>query len=125
MRKKILHTLLLFIAINIVTGNQFSRLPLVFIHFFEHSLLDSSIGFGDFLVMHYGGTDNDDNDENKDSQLPFKSVSFGISPYCECPNTEFVFSNNFVYNLEVLPTKFRNSFVPAGVYSVLFRPPLV
>jgi hypothetical protein len=116
---------LIFIAINIVSGNQFSRLPLVFIHFFEHSVRDKSIDFGEFLVMHYGGSDNNDDDEKKDSQLPFKSMSSGTSPFCELPDTEYVFSNYFVYSSEVTPSKFRNSFIPAGVYSVLFRPPLV
>ena len=40
----------------------------------EHKSLNVNIDFSDFLAMHYGGQDIDDDDDEKDMQLPFKKV---------------------------------------------------
>jgi hypothetical protein len=41
----------------------------------EHKKLNKEIGFVDFLSMHYWGKDLNDNDHDRDMQLPFKKTS--------------------------------------------------
>lgn len=40
----------------------------------EHRERDNSIGMLEFLSMHYWGQDINDNDQDRDMQLPFKDV---------------------------------------------------
>mgnify|MGYP003672349352 CR=1 FL=1 len=50
------------------------KVPSLVRHFIEHKDLNNNIDFIDFLAMHYGGQDIDDNDDEKDMQLPLKKV---------------------------------------------------
>ena len=43
-------------------------------HYMEHRERDSSIHMLEFLSMHYWGHDINDNDQDRDMQLPFKSA---------------------------------------------------
>ena len=55
---------------------QFLKLPLLVSHFIEHNQQNnSSISFFEYLTLHYNG-ENQHNDEHQDNdnQLPFKSV---------------------------------------------------
>jgi hypothetical protein len=42
-------------------------------HYAEHKAANSRISFFDFLYMHYAGDDFNDQDQDRDNQLPFKS----------------------------------------------------
>jgi len=44
-------------------------------HFRETRLADKSVSFTQFLIMHYITDDGNDKDNDRDSQLPFKSHS--------------------------------------------------
>lgn len=105
-------------------GNQLTKVPKLFEHFNEHKTLNPSVSLLDYLAMHYWGTDLDDNDDDKDMQLPFKK--FDISS----PN--FIF---FLENKPLLSLPRKWSAIPystAGyvsevyhnpVFGSLFRPP--
>ncbi|RFM28511.1 hypothetical protein [Deminuibacter soli] len=54
--------------------NQLLKLPVLVAHYIEHQHRDSHISVLDFLSMHYWGKDINDNDDDRDRQLPFKTV---------------------------------------------------
>lgn len=68
-----------YIAITVfffsTTGlSQLFKLPVLVSHYLEHQQRDQSIRMMDFLSMHYWGQDINDNDQDRDMQLPFKHV---------------------------------------------------
>lgn len=55
--------------------HQFFKLPFLLNHFREHQKETPLISIIEFLRIHYNsGQHSDDNDDNSDKQLPFKSV---------------------------------------------------
>jgi hypothetical protein len=71
--KKLFLYILLTIALTDTTSlYQVLKLPSLVRHYTEHKALNPAIGVMDFLSMHYWGQDIDDNDDEKDMQLPFK-----------------------------------------------------
>ena len=59
--------------------NELFKLPVLYAHFMEHRNLDKNIDLMDFLSMHYCGNDLNDNDQDRDMQLPFKQLDDNIS----------------------------------------------
>lgn len=51
------------------------KLPVLAAHYVEHRLENPAIDFTDFLLMHYGGDDQNDQDQDRDEQLPFKKIT--------------------------------------------------
>ena len=65
-----------FLAVYLLSATELSQLlkmPALISHFEEHKALNSSLSLADFLCMHYTGHDLNDNDDDRDRQLPFKS----------------------------------------------------
>ncbi|WP_148707194.1 hypothetical protein [Chitinophaga skermanii] len=88
MKKAILH-ILFFILIGEATNFlQFAKLPKLYEHFQDHTRRDASITFMDFLGMHYWGNDLDDNDDDKDMQLPFKSPHITVVSFLFVPHLQ-------------------------------------
>jgi hypothetical protein len=54
--------------------HQFSRLPFLLSHYHHHKADNPSVSWLEFLRLHYTGNHPFDKDDNKDSQLPFKSI---------------------------------------------------
>ena len=64
---------LLFLYLLVNTNLQgIIRLPILFEHFSEHKQKDQSVGFADFIVLHYFSGNARDADHERDQQLPFK-----------------------------------------------------
>ncbi|WP_353719773.1 hypothetical protein [Dyadobacter sp. 676] len=124
--RRLLRNIILFIVILDTTSLcQVYKVPLLLKHFAEHQSLDHEITFSDFLSMHYLGKDLNDNDDDKDMQLPFKKVEAHTSNFIFAPNTP-VFTFRRVY----LPVKAEYGPAVSQVdYSTvlgsLFRPPRV
>ena len=53
---------------------QLFKLPQLIRHYFQHQRLDPSIGFFDFLAMHYAGDDGTTADDDFDKQLPYHNT---------------------------------------------------
>jgi len=51
---------------------QLVKLPMLYTHFQEHRQRNHNCDISSFLSMHYWGQDLDDNDDDRDMQLPFK-----------------------------------------------------
>ncbi|MCD0476318.1 hypothetical protein LPB87_18155 [Flavobacterium sp. EDS] len=73
-KKIIIYIFIFLITSNIGMFQQFYKLPVLFQHFKEHKEINK-VSFIDFLAMHYWGDDLDDDDGDRDMQLPFKNIS--------------------------------------------------
>ncbi|MCF0069845.1 hypothetical protein LZD49_05135 [Dyadobacter sp. CY261] len=122
--RKLLRNIILFIVILDTTSLcQVYKAPLLLKHFAEHQSLNHEITFTDFLSMHYLGKDLNDDDDDKDMQLPFKKVEAHTSSFIFVPNTPV-----FTFKRAYLPIKAEyGPAVPQVDYSTvlgaLFRPP--
>lgn len=126
MRSLSIYILVVFTAFNVVSLNQFSKLPLLVAHFVDHWERDHKVGLVDFLDMHYFGHDINDHDDKKDRELPFKSFSFNSIQVFTVPENELnvVIYQNFTPSAGK-PIMTGDQFVPTQVMSSLFRPPRV
>ena len=74
MRRTLLILLLSIITISATDLLQFMKLPTLASHFIENKAYSQDLSFFDFLMMHYAIDDNNDEDEERDMQLPFKVI---------------------------------------------------
>src|SRR5258708_21158244 len=70
-KKGIIYIAFFITFLNGITLNQFSKVTFFFTHYIEHYHRNPGIGVIEFLRMHYWGQDINDNDGDKDRQLPF------------------------------------------------------
>jgi hypothetical protein len=73
MRKILAIALICIHLIGNTEAGQLLKLPQLLSHFFQHHQLDPSIGFFEFIAMHYGGDDGTKADDDFDNQLPCHS----------------------------------------------------
>lgn len=69
--------ILIILAVSFLNSStelhEFFRLPFLVQHYSKHRSEDHSLSFIDFLKMHYSNNHPDDNDDDDDTELPFKS----------------------------------------------------
>jgi len=53
---------------------ELGKIPALIEHFQQHKVQRSQLSFNEFLFMHYVGDDANDQDNNSDEKLPFKST---------------------------------------------------
>ena len=104
--KRLASFILLCTFLLTATGfNQLLKLPVLLEHFTEHKAENKSISFAKFLYMHYLGYDMNDNDQDRDSSLPFKSQAKTVAMKVETAPQQLtvvclqhlpVFSSGFV-----------------------------
>ncbi len=102
------------------------KVPSLIRHFIEHKSLNNKIDFVDFMAMHYGGKDIDDNDDEKDMQLPFKKVENTHANFLFVSRTEafsFVRDTPVVIRSKYGPDKPQLDY--CTTLGSLFRPPRV
>ncbi len=66
--------LLLFFVASSPAVNQLLKCRILIDHYIEHRERNQQVTFLDFMAMHYWGEDINDSDNDRDKQLPFKSV---------------------------------------------------
>lgn len=67
----------MFLSIYLCTvteAHELLKLPVIFQHFIEHQSEDKNITIFQFLKIHYGQDDVQDDDYARDMQLPFKTA---------------------------------------------------
>jgi hypothetical protein len=105
--------------------SQMFKLPILMAHYVEHVKRDHHLGMLDFLSMHYWGQDLNDNDQDRDMQLPFKSpTQHCCSQISLIPPAGVVTIDHhyFVPSKPVQPIV-EDSFYIMNAASSLFRPP--
>lgn len=55
--------------------HEFCKMPFLMEHYQQHKKNDPGLSFLDFLFLHYAGEHPEDNDNDEDNKLPFKSIS--------------------------------------------------
>ena len=63
-----------FISVQLQRHTNYLKLPVIFQHFIEHQSEDKNITIFQFLKIHYGQDDVQDDDYARDMQLPFKTA---------------------------------------------------
>lgn len=124
LRKILLHTLVVFTMLNIVSLNQFSHFPVILVHYAQHVDRDSDLSLSDFLSMHYWGNDMNDNDEQQDKQLPFKSLSASTILVFTQPSNVIITFNFYESRALRSISQFSNVFFSHDALSSLLRPPI-
>jgi hypothetical protein len=122
-RKVCLYILVFFIATESTSFDQLLKLPVLFEHFREHQQRDQNVDLLEFLSMHYWGQDLDDNDNDRDMQLPFKKVNI---------NTHQVLFARFTKAPQIIATEqtvlntftiYKDQYHPESNLTSPFRPP--
>ncbi|MBK8787872.1 MAG: hypothetical protein IPN43_15590 [Chitinophagaceae bacterium] len=125
--KKITAILFLSVYLLYTTGfHELLKINALVRHFHETQKNDSTVTFYHFLVMHYVTDDLNDTDNDRDKQLPFKSVNSFIS------NTSVFYIPDFNIQPQVVksassgtPVKFivKDLFIDTDFYSIVWHPP--
>lgn len=108
---------------NAAAFDQVFKLPVLIAHYLEHHQQDERIGFLDFLSMHYWGKDLNDNDQDRDNQLPFKSVGNLAAFQPAIPVTRPLLAKHEPYEARVHQPLFQENNLPDPALSSLFHPP--
>ncbi|WP_235126682.1 hypothetical protein [Dyadobacter sp. CY347] len=126
MKRFIRNMLLAIVILDTTSLYQIMKAPSLIKHFLEHKSLDQNVSFVDFLSMHYWGEDLNDNDDEKDMQLPFKKIEMHHVNFFFVAHPErftFVHHSQPIIKADYGPDK------PQVAYSTtlgsLFRPPRV
>ena len=123
MVKKIFALMLGVLILNSATEiHQLFKLPFLIQHYLHHRNEDSSMSIVNFLKIHYSdGQHPNDNDDNEDNELPFKSV--GDVSHIDIPVLEkriTAYSN--IYQREK-PISYYPEGIPAHRSFSIFHPP--
>lgn len=105
--------------------HQLLKLPVVFQHYAEHQLEDADIGFLAFLKMHYMQGSPQDEDYERDMQLPFKTSTDGVSyvGFAYVPLQIEIEINNNISFLKKKNYIVRDVFTHTSYLSNIWQPP--
>ena len=125
MGKKIIVILLSALMLNGTTEiHQLWKLPSLVQHYLHHQNEDPSVSFISFLKIHYTDKDHpNDNDDNEDNELPFKSI--GTISHLDTPLLE----KKVVASASYFPKEKPSTYFPEGIPNhrsfSIFHPPRI
>ncbi|AEA45821.1 hypothetical protein [Fluviicola taffensis] len=123
MKKVFVYILLPIFMFNSSIGELF-KLSDLFVHFTEHKTINKQIDIFEFISMHYLGNDLNDNDQEKDMQLPFKKVSIHFSfQIASIPNFKLIPEKKIEVIDTYLQVLFKKNRPKDPALASLFRPP--
>lgn len=102
------------------------KLPVLFAHYHEHQLRNTNISVMEFLCMHYWGQDANDDDNDRDMQLPYKTVNIHTVTHSFIPLEKV--ASFYVQDVPLTQTVYpllTNNDTPDPALASLFRPPQV
>lgn len=102
---------------------QFLKLPVFFEHYKEHQSINSNISLVDFLSMHYWGDDLNDDDDDRDMQLPFKKIDIHQSTYPFITVSKFQNSRKVGWPIKLSYAAYQPNYYPTPFIGSPFRPP--
>ncbi|MEQ7799910.1 hypothetical protein ABDJ41_08845 [Pedobacter sp. ASV1-7] len=118
----------IFIAFTILIFStelqELIKLPLLFQHYYEHKVINEEITFSVYLIDHYNSIPHTDNDEERDNQLPFKSVeqnSVLTNPAIP-PSNKFIIKNLAILDLE-RPSVYNDEDIHHTFTGSIWQPP--
>jgi len=100
------------------------KFPVLFQHFYEHQLLNSEITFAEYLVDHYNSVPHTDNDEERDLQLPFKTLDLSGLLTPAIPQWYRSYFQKHVRLIAVNDAfRYQESHIPAPDAGKIWQPP--
>ena len=114
--------LLAIAAVNSLSLQHIFKIPVLVAHYFEHQERGPDITVIEFLSMHYWGQDINDNDQERDMQLPFKKFDFSQSA------TALFFHQSSQFNFNDFSSETKHTVTNAEDhisqhFGSLFKPP--
>lgn len=113
----------MLLASDMTELHQLFKLPILFEHFAEHKERNTTVSFVDFLAMHYWGDDLDDNDDDRDMQLPFKKADVHIAHTIFLPAVRTLNLRASVQPVITSYPDYTSQYCPDRALSSPFRPP--
>lgn len=111
-------------TLHTLSFDQLLKLPVLVMHYMEHRAQDGNLGVMQFLSMHYWGHDNNDNDQDRDNQLPFKKVNSATVHQVFTPLARVTYLKvQAVDNLDIQYPEPDEDLLPNPATNGLFRPP--
>jgi hypothetical protein len=90
----------------------------------EHKELNDDIGIMDFLCMHYSGNNLNNNHDDRDWQLPYKTIDFNSLAHSYAPLAKAGYIKQVHYqSITIHYPVFEDQYLPQPALSSLFRPP--
>lgn len=97
---------------------------MLFQHFYEHQVLDNEITFLTYLSDHYNTVPHTDNDEDRDRQLPFKTLDMSALSMTAIPVFYGDYLQKAVCTLPLnRPGLYKENFVPGPSCGKVWQPP--
>lgn len=114
--------LLIIVAANSLSLQHIFKIPILVVHYFEHQERGPDITVIAFLAMHYWGQDINDNDQERDMQLPFKKFDISQSV------TALFFHQSSQFNFNDFPSETKYTVTNSEDhisqhFGSLFKPP--
>lgn len=117
-------TLGILILIGATELHQLLKLPFLIQHYIHHRNESSSLSFLDFLKIHYSSTTHpNDNDDNEDHELPFKSTASIF--HIDTPVMEKRITDNFSFHFSGKRTIYYPEGILSHQSSSVFHPPKI
>jgi hypothetical protein len=124
-KKGCFYILFFIVLMNDTSLNQLLKLPVLVAHYMEHHQQDQRVGFAQFVYMHYIGSDHNDNDNDRDMQLPYKKVDLQSLDHPLIAAIKPALEQRPAFSIIVVQPVFDNDDLPQPALSSLFRPPRV
>jgi len=123
MRKKLAILLISLHLFGNTEAGQVFKLPLLMEHYHRHQQDKSDLGFIDFFLMHYGGDDGTDRDNDQDQQLPFHNLQHNTTAVVYSPMLK-VLPEHTIYLWETRSYRsLLSGPIPEIPLSVVLQPP--
>ena len=122
-KKACIYILFLLIVADNTALDQLLKLPVLFQHYVEHKQRDSKVSLIAFLSMHYWGDDLNDNDNDRDMQLPFKKFDAHPSHLLFFPIMRVVTCKPPFNPITTSAPRYQHNHHLNPALSALFRPP--
>jgi len=121
--KALLYIVYVTLFLNTASLDQFHKLPKLVSHYLEHEQTKQGLSIFQFIAMHYWGNDNNDQDNERDMQLPCKKIDVNnIHSFTVPTGKTVVIVPEWSYSKHISPTITDNIWVNPTL-SALFRPP--
>jgi hypothetical protein len=118
-----IYILLIVVAADTTELHQLLKLPVLFEHYAEHKQRDQKVSFITFLSMHYWGNDLNDDDNDRDMQLPFKKIDVHPVHVMFLPSVRSVVTKAQEQRIAVSYPNFQHQHFPDPALASPFRPP--
>ena len=125
MRRPLTIFLLFTYAFSATEAHHFIKIPVIFQHYAEHKNQNNSIGFFEFLKLHYLNANPNDADKERDRQLPFKSINECAISIVTITVPHFMFNFSppkFILNISKYFPK-DDDFISSSFLRSVFQPP--